>query len=154
MQVFELLSGLSPPLPGFGRENWQSQIRKFVTVHAKYSDMLPWNGRETSDIVYHDKDRILTELLVEKGHLQREDWLKKTPRYFIEVKCTVGKASTPFYISKAQYRRVSLCGRKRVQETDAFSTADARLRQRVCLTIGFPNRIPDCAGIQYKQVEC
>lgn len=104
--VFELLSGLSPSLPGFGRENWQSQIRKFVTVHAKYSDMLPWNGRETSDIVYHDKDRVLTEHLVEKGHLQREDWLKKTPRYFIEVKCTVGKASTPFYISKAQYRRM------------------------------------------------
>ncbi|KAK7425103.1 hypothetical protein QQX98_000017 [Neonectria punicea] len=104
--VFELLSRLSPSLPGFGRHNWQSTMRKFVTVHSKYSEMPPWIGKETSDIVYHDTDRVLTELLVEKGHLQREAWLKKTPRYFIEVKCTTGKCDTPFYISKGQYQRM------------------------------------------------
>ncbi|KPM37810.1 hypothetical protein AK830_g8763 [Neonectria ditissima] len=104
--VFELLSNLAPSLPGFGRHNWQSTMRKFVTAHSKYSDMPPWIGKETSDIVYHDTDRVLTELLVEKGHLQREAWLKKTPRYFIEVKCTTGKCETPFYISKAQYQKM------------------------------------------------
>ncbi|KAH7148325.1 hypothetical protein EDB81DRAFT_932665 [Dactylonectria macrodidyma] len=105
--VFELLTGLS--LPGFGRDNWQSTIRKFVTIHPKYSDMSAWKGGETADLVYHDKDRVLTELLIKQGYLEGPGWLKKVPRYFIEVKCTTGKASTLFYISKSQYKRMQDC---------------------------------------------
>ena len=41
-------------LPGFGRANWQSTIRKQVRAHEKYADMAPWNGEETADIVYEE----------------------------------------------------------------------------------------------------
>lgn len=110
LEVFELLSNLFAPrrLPGFSINNWQSTIREYVTVHTEYADMEPWRGQETSDIVYVDYGAVLTDLLIGKGYLAREIWAEKTPKYFIEVKTTTMSCDTPFYMSKAQYQRVSL----------------------------------------------
>jgi hypothetical protein len=67
-----------------------------------------WNGRETSDIVYTDNEGVLTDLLIDEGHLPRAVWAGKKPKYFIEVKTTTGTFDTPLFMSKAQYRIVSL----------------------------------------------
>ena len=74
--------------------------------------MEPWQGRETADITYADRDGVLTDLLVDKGYLARDDWAGRRPKYFIEVKTTTSACDTPFYMSKAQYQRVSF-GRNR-----------------------------------------
>ncbi|RSL86654.1 hypothetical protein CEP52_015760 [Fusarium oligoseptatum] len=81
-------------------------MRKFITVHPEYSDMSPWTGRETADIVYFDRKRALTTHLVDKGYLDRTAWLTKKPLYMIEVKATTGHSRTPFYMSKRQYQRM------------------------------------------------
>ncbi|KAK2051105.1 hypothetical protein LY76DRAFT_529200, partial [Colletotrichum caudatum] len=114
LYVFELLSHLSengaplPPLSGFSRDNWQSNIRRYVTVHPDYASMEPWSGRETSDLVYDDVSGSLTSLLVDKGYLARERWLLRPrgPKYFLEVKTTTMSCETAFYMSKAQYQRM------------------------------------------------
>ncbi|KAF4924992.1 hypothetical protein CGCVW01_v003742 [Colletotrichum viniferum] len=113
LYVFELLSHLSdqdvplPPLPEFSRDNWQSNIRRYVTVHPDYALMEPWSGRETSDIVYEDVSKQLTSLLVRQGYLETR-WLSRArgPKYFIEVKTTTMSCETAFYMSKAQYQRM------------------------------------------------
>ncbi|KAL3294422.1 ino80 chromatin remodeling complex protein [Colletotrichum asianum] len=113
LYVFELLSHLSdqdvplPPLPEFSRDNWQSNIRRYVTVHPDYALMEPWSGRETSDIVYEDVSKQLTSLLVRQGYLETR-WLSRPrgPKYFIEVKTTTMSCETAFYMSKAQYQRM------------------------------------------------
>ena len=105
--MFELLSNLNPTLPCFGRENWQSRIRHHATIHPEYSDLTVFAGRETSDIVYDDASGILTELLITKGHLSNTHWAGKTPRYYIEVKSTLDRCETPFYVSDDQAERVS-----------------------------------------------
>ncbi|KAI1009088.1 hypothetical protein LB504_003135 [Fusarium proliferatum] len=104
--VFELLRNLDPPLPRFSRDNWQSQMRKFITIHPDYSDMLPWTAQETADIVYYDRKRILTNHLADKGYLDKTAWQNKKPLFLIEVKSTTGHNRTPFYMSKRQYQRV------------------------------------------------
>ncbi|KAF4817719.1 hypothetical protein CGCTS75_v012182 [Colletotrichum tropicale] len=113
LYVFELLSHLSdqdvplPPLPEFSRDNWQSNIRRYVTVHPDYALMEPWSGRETSDIVYEDVSKQLTSLFVRQGYLETR-WLSRPrgPKYFIEVKTTTMSCETAFYMSKAQYQRM------------------------------------------------
>lgn len=82
-------------------------MRRFVSTHPKYADMAPWTGRETSDITYMDTNGILTELLINEDYLDQDTWLGKRPNYFIEVKATLQSCETPFYMSKAQYQRVS-----------------------------------------------
>ena len=63
MQVFELL--LAQTLPDFGYENWKSTIREQVLTHPDYHSMGPWNGVESADIVYHDREgRLGDHLLV------------------------------------------------------------------------------------------
>lgn len=106
-QVFELLSKLDPSLPGFGRSNWRSTIRHYATAHPSYSDLTSWFGQETSDIVYNDMAGVLTELLINEGHLSRGQWAGKTPKYYIEVKATPDRCETPFYVSDGQAERVS-----------------------------------------------
>lgn len=106
LQVFEMLSRVTPGLPGFSRANWQSTIRRYVTCHPEYSDMAPWNGGETADIVYSD-DGTLTRVFVDNGNLDAETWADARPRYFIEVKATTGPCETPFFMGKYQYARVS-----------------------------------------------
>jgi hypothetical protein len=82
-------------------------MRKYVIIHPEYADMDEWSGRETSDITYRDVQSKLTTELIEKGYLARNVWEGKQPKYLIEVKTTTGSCETPFYISKAQYQRVS-----------------------------------------------
>ncbi|RDH24776.1 hypothetical protein M747DRAFT_252824 [Aspergillus niger ATCC 13496] len=104
--VFELLSRLEPPLPAFTRDNWQSVIRKFVTILPEYSDMTAWHGRKTADITYDDHDGVLTSLFIDKGYLQDDVWRGKTPRFYMEVKSSTADNRTPFFMSKYQYRRM------------------------------------------------
>lgn len=69
--------------------------------------MSPWTGRETSDITYMDTQGVLTELLISTHYLDRDRWEGRTPKYFIEVKTTTSSCDAPFYMSNAQYQRVS-----------------------------------------------
>ncbi|KAF5691492.1 hypothetical protein FCIRC_392 [Fusarium circinatum] len=101
--VFELLRSMDPPLPRFSRDNWQSQMRKFITIHPDYSDMLPWTAQETADIVYFDRKRILTNHLAEKGYLDKTAWQNKKPLFLIEVKSTTGHSRTPFYMNAGEF---------------------------------------------------
>ncbi|KAI3539090.1 hypothetical protein CABS03_05371 [Colletotrichum abscissum] len=96
--VYELLSHLKPPLPGFGMDDWQSTMRKHVAVHPEYSYVTPWEGQETADIVYDDRFGVLTEILIGKGYLERTKWTGKKPQYLIEVKTTPGDAARPFFM--------------------------------------------------------
>ena len=69
--------------------------------------MEPWNGRETTDITYDDRDGRLTSLFIENEYLDSEVWAGRRPKYFIEVKSTTGPCDTPFFMSKNQYQMVS-----------------------------------------------
>ena len=64
--------------------------------------MGPWNGRETTDITYDDRDGILTSLFMENEYLSSEVWAGRRPKYFIEVKSTTKPYDTPFKITKHQ----------------------------------------------------
>ncbi|OJD13250.1 hypothetical protein AJ78_06272 [Emergomyces pasteurianus Ep9510] len=101
--VFEVLSRLNPTLPGFSRDNWKSTIRHHATLHRDYTDLKPWNGRETADITYTDSDGVFTSLLIDKGYLHSEIWAGKRPEYYLEVKSTTSSWRTPFYMSRFQY---------------------------------------------------
>jgi hypothetical protein len=83
-------------------------VRKYVSAHPEYSDLVPWSGPETSDIVYSDTTGRLTSQLVATGHLDEQQWFLsgRRPKYYIEVKATTMCCETPFYMSKAQYARV------------------------------------------------
>lgn len=107
MQVFELLTRLDPSLTDWSDRNWQSTIRRYVTIHPDYADMEPWYGRETADITYDDRRGDFTALLIDHGYLDADEWEDKRPKYFIEVKTMTGPLGTPFYMSKHQYERVS-----------------------------------------------
>ena len=104
-QVFELLSRLETRLPGFGRSNWKSTIRRHVTIHEDYHDMEPWKGAETADITYDDINGEFTKLLVENEYLERH-WMGAKPKYYLEVKATTKECGTRFFVSKSQYQRV------------------------------------------------
>ncbi|KAM5345808.1 hypothetical protein ACJ41O_011669 [Fusarium nematophilum] len=101
LYVFELLSKLE--LPDWDRGNWQSTIRKYVTIHPDYRDMEPWNTRETADLVYVDTAGHFTDTLIGCGCLDNE-WHGARPKYYIEVKTTTGPCGTPFYMSGNQYQ--------------------------------------------------
>lgn len=76
-------------------------------MHPAYANLRSWDEPETSDIVYSDISGVLTGLLIDRGYLSRDLWENAKPQYFIEVKTTVSSYDTPFYMSKAQYTRVS-----------------------------------------------
>ncbi|KAK2731451.1 hypothetical protein FQN57_003372, partial [Myotisia sp. PD_48] len=101
--VFELLSRLN--LPNFGRDNWRSTIRKEVRSHPEYNGLEPWNGVETADFVYDDAESALTRQLISINRMAPE-WRSARPKYFIEVKSTISRFATPFYMSKNQFRRM------------------------------------------------
>lgn len=108
--AFELLGSL---LGDFGRDCWQSTMRRYVagaTGHPEYADMEPWSdsARETSDIVYEDLADELTRLLVEGQYLNADAWTgRRRVRYYIEVKSTFGHCDGPFYMSERQRQLVS-----------------------------------------------
>ena len=71
--------------------------------------MGPWVGAETADITYEDEgDYTLTNLLINRGYLLG-DYLDAGARlkYYLEVKTTTKDCGTRFFMSKAQYQRVS-----------------------------------------------
>jgi hypothetical protein len=72
--------------------------------------MREWTGRETADMLYEDEEGSLTAFLADRGYIDPEDpgWRDAKPKYFIEVKTTKGTCHTPFFMSKYQYKRVSL----------------------------------------------
>lgn len=76
-----------------------------MKVHEDYDDMEAWNGAETADITYDDKDGELTKLLVENMYLD-DIWIGATPKYYLEVKTTTKECGTRFFVSKSQYQRV------------------------------------------------
>ena len=96
---------MEAPLHEFGRGNWQSTIRRYVTVHEDYSDMDAWKGAETADITYDDTEGDFTKLLVENEYLD-DIWIDAKPKYYLEVKATTKECGTRFFISKSQYQRV------------------------------------------------
>ena len=98
-------------LGDFGWHNWRSTIRKYVCVHEKYREMEPWRGRETADIVYEDvgPEYRFTALLARLGYLRAATPSPGTVlTYYLEVKTTPHECDTRFYMSKAQYSRVSI----------------------------------------------
>ncbi|OJJ33410.1 hypothetical protein ASPWEDRAFT_185791 [Aspergillus wentii DTO 134E9] len=109
--VFEILSHLTPSLPQFSRDNWESTIRKYVRLHDEYTNMGSWNGRETLDITYTDHEGVLTSLLIEKNYLCPDAWTGRRPRYYLEVKSTTSSWDAPFYMSKNQYERMQTLSR-------------------------------------------
>jgi hypothetical protein len=102
--VFEILSRLEARLPGFDRGNWQSTIRRHVTVHEDYYSMDVWKGAETADITYDDTEGEFTKLLVENKYLNNI-WIGAKPKYYLEVKATTKNCGTRFFVSKSQYQR-------------------------------------------------
>ncbi|KAH8702222.1 hypothetical protein BGW36DRAFT_289384 [Talaromyces proteolyticus] len=102
--VFEML--LNMGLPGFGRDNWKSNIRKEVCVHPAYHNLAPWNEAEVSDISYKDSASVLTRIMIDNGYLPGSRWQGATPEYLIEVKSTTGAWESAFFMSKSQYRRM------------------------------------------------
>ncbi|KAI0447658.1 hypothetical protein F4803DRAFT_573525 [Xylaria telfairii] len=106
LYVFELLKNANTELPLLSEANWKSTIRKYVKVHQDYAAMEPWTGNEKADLEYNDCEGVLTKLLIDKGHLDKESWVGRKPYYYIEVKSTTKACEAPFYMSKAQYTRM------------------------------------------------
>ncbi|KAI0549334.1 hypothetical protein F4679DRAFT_547579 [Xylaria curta] len=105
LYVYELLS-TKIKLPLLCREDWKSNIKKYVTEHPKYANMEPWSGSETADLVYFDVESALTALLINGGFLDKKRWTSKKPTYYIEVKTTPGGCGAPFFMSDPQYQRM------------------------------------------------
>jgi hypothetical protein len=98
---------LDPPLPGFGKGNWESRIRKYVTAHENYQDMEAWKGQENADIMYDDVRGEFTKLLIDNGYLDRKVWANATPpTYWLEVKSTIGECDGTFFVGPTQYEEV------------------------------------------------
>ncbi|PKK48916.1 hypothetical protein CI102_6559 [Trichoderma harzianum] len=106
LYVFELLKACNPSLPDFGIDNWKSKIRSYAKKHPEYASMLPWYGRETSDLVYHDKMGTFTKLLIDNCYFDASTWEHRRPTYHFEVKTTVSSCETRFFVSKNQYKMV------------------------------------------------
>jgi hypothetical protein len=101
--VFEILSGLE--LPGFDRRNWRSKIRHHVKIHEDYHDLEKWNDDDV-DIVYDDKEGVLTQLLVGSGYLDKNIWIGARPKYWLEVKSTTKKCGTRFFLTNPEHEKV------------------------------------------------
>ncbi|KAI0189712.1 hypothetical protein EV127DRAFT_495663 [Xylaria flabelliformis] len=105
LYVYELLS-TNLELPSFARRDWKSNIKKYVTEHPKYANMVAWSGVETADLVYPDVKGALTDRLIKGGYLNKKLWTGRKPTYDIEVKTTPGGCGTPFFMSNSQYQRM------------------------------------------------
>ncbi|KAJ3546237.1 hypothetical protein NM208_g2100 [Fusarium decemcellulare] len=135
LYVFELLSKLE--LPNWDRGNWQSIIRKYVTIHPDYLGMAAWNRKETADLVYFDNAGRFTNTLIKCGCLGYE-WYGARPKYYIEVKTTTGPCGTPFYMSGNQYQLM-----RRIHSNEdraeiyiifrVFGISSSRIGLRICI---------------------
>jgi hypothetical protein len=109
-KVFELLSHLDPPLPGFSMTNWKSNIGSYVDAHPEYIGLSSWRVSERADFVYTNESGALASMLASRGCLDRfdVDRLRRTrPTYYLEVKSTPYPYTTSFFMNGHQYRRVS-----------------------------------------------
>ena len=106
LYMFEYLKGLD--LPRFNLDNWKSEIRDRVKIHADYHDVEKYNDRSAiADIEYLDDTGTLTRFLKQKGHLTQGLWDSERPLYHIEIKTTTSSNwQEPFFMSKAQQRHV------------------------------------------------
>ena len=106
LYMFEYLKGLG--LPGFNLENWKSEIRDRVNIHADYHDIEKYNDQSAiADIEYLDDSGTLTRFLKQKGHLTQGLWDSKSTLYHIGIKTTTSSNwQEPFFMSKAQQRHV------------------------------------------------
>ncbi|KAF5878202.1 uncharacterized protein Bfra_000367 [Botrytis fragariae] len=106
--IFEIMKSLGLPLFDLG--NWRSTIRHRVTVHDDYKDMPRWCGSETSDIVYEDREKMLTSLLITNNYFHIEELARlrfaSSPTYYIEVTTTPGPLDNAFYCSQGQFDRM------------------------------------------------
>lgn len=91
----------------FDLPNWRSNIRGYAHLLPEHRELEAWPGSETSDIVYDDTDGVFTRLMISLGYLNSNHWAGKTPRYYIEVKCTTGDCKTPYIVSQNQLDLVS-----------------------------------------------
>ncbi len=103
--MFEILS--SNHDLEFDLDNWRSSIRGYARVLPEYADLRAWPGRETSDIVYNDISGAFTRSMISSGYLNADHWAGKTPKYYIEVKCTTEDCATPCIVSQNQVDLVS-----------------------------------------------
>jgi hypothetical protein len=101
-QVFKTFSR---DLPGFGPENWTSELRGLVP------GFLPYEAPAIADFTYHDAYGVLTSLWF--GPQTAEAWSGRWPLYHVEVKSTSGAATEAFHLSSRQLDTVSsrLCSR-------------------------------------------
>ena len=106
LYMFEYLQGLG--LPIFGLENWKSEIRDRVKIHADYHDLDQYKDRSAiADFEYLDDSGRFTRFLKRKGHLAKEFSDSERPLYHIEIKTTTSSNwQEPFFMSKAQERHV------------------------------------------------
>ncbi|KAH0527319.1 hypothetical protein TsFJ059_002332 [Trichoderma semiorbis] len=104
LYIFELLKACNPSLPDFGMDNWKSNIRWYAKKHPEYATIQPWHGRETSDLVYHDKMGTFTKLLIDNCYFDASTWEHRRPTYHFEVKTSVSSCETRFFVSKNQYK--------------------------------------------------
>ena len=106
LYMFEYLKGLD--LLRFNLDNWKSEIRDRVKIHADYRDIEKYNDRSAiADIEYLDDSGTLTRFLKQRGHLTQGLWDSERPLYHIEIKTTTSSNwQEPFFMSKAQERHV------------------------------------------------
>ncbi|KAI4933089.1 hypothetical protein J4E85_003492 [Alternaria conjuncta] len=118
--VFETLAALN--LTDFTLDNWRSTIRGELSRHPRYAGIANWQGRETADIVYTDRDGTLTQWL--KGRCTggypasstERDFAKHPIEYYLEVKSTTSACETRFFLSAGQYKLMHEMAVQRDQE--------------------------------------
>ncbi|KAE9369948.1 hypothetical protein N431DRAFT_381328 [Stipitochalara longipes BDJ] len=98
--VFKILSSIHDL--EFDLDNWRSNIRGYARVLPEYAGLRAWPEDETSDIVYDDINGVLTRLMISLGYLNADHWAGKTPKYNIEVKCTMGDCAMPCFVGQKQ----------------------------------------------------
>jgi hypothetical protein len=87
-------------LPGFGPDNWTSELRKEV------EGFTPYLYESIADFTYLDYQGALTDMLY--GEFQREMWKDQWPTYYLEVKSTSCGHREPFHMSRKQIDTVCI----------------------------------------------
>lgn len=95
-------------MSNFTIDNWQSSIRRYVSILPEYQDEPTWTGREISDIMYSGNCPRLMDILRRNTTFPYPVWLESATtstavHYHIEIKTTSGPCSTPFFMSGNQY---------------------------------------------------
>lgn len=87
-------------LPGFGPDNWTSELRQWV------QGFTPYTGESVADITYHDYEGALTAIFYNED--QKEEWMDQWPTYYLEVKTTSRGLHEAFHMSRAQVDTVRI----------------------------------------------